>query len=102
MQQQMFAMEMQETVRVNSAKILEMEAQVQLLMTKASTETDKQRVSAFRAAIEAMRERNNQMNTSLDRMMENLSEPGLNAGTGAVPSMAFPPSDQAIPGMGQV
>jgi chaperonin GroES len=102
MQQQMFAMEMQETVRVNSAKILEMEAQVQLLMTKASTETDKQRVSAFRAAIEAMRERNNQMNTSLDRMMENLSEPGINAGAGAVPSMAFPPSDQAIPGMGQV
>jgi chaperonin GroES len=102
MQQQMFAMEMQETVRVNNAKILEMEAQVQLLMVKASTEADKQRVSAFRAAIEAMRERNNQMNNSLDRMMENLSEPGINTGAGAVPSMAFPPSDQAIPGMGQV
>lgn len=100
MQQQMFAMEMQETVRLNNAKILEMEAQVQLLMVKASTEGDKQRISAFRAAIEAMRERNNQMNNSLDRMMENLSEPGINAGAGAVPSMAFSPSNQAIPGMG--
>jgi hypothetical protein len=101
-QQQIFAMEMQETIRLNSAKILELEAQVQLLMVKASSETDKQRIAAFRAAIEAMRERNNQMNNSLDRMMESFSEPEVNSGSGAVPSMAFPPSDQAISGMGQV
>ncbi len=102
LQQQIFAMEMQETVRLNSAKILEMEAQVQLLLTKAATENDKQRISAFRAAIEAIRERNNQMNNSLDRMMEDFNVTEPNAGTGAVPGMASPPSHQTISGMGQI
>lgn len=102
MAQQQFAIEMQETIRLNDAKIMEMQAQMELLMAQAANEPAKQRVAAFRAAIEAMRERNNQMNNSLDRMMENMSEPAAaaNAGTRAVPSMAFPPSDSTFPGMG--
>lgn len=102
MAQQQFAIEMQETIRLNDAKIMEMQAQMELLMARAANEPAKQRVAAFRAAIEAMRERNNQMNTSLDRMMENMSEPvaATNTGTRAVPSMAFPPSDSTFPGMG--
>jgi outer membrane murein-binding lipoprotein Lpp len=97
-----FMITMQETARVNSAKIQQLTQQAMLMEKQASTLEGKQQVEAFRAGIEAMREQNNQTNTALDRMMESFNESRkANAGTvGALPSLETAPSDQAPIPMG--
>ncbi|MBT9139208.1 MAG: hypothetical protein DDT31_01789 [Syntrophomonadaceae bacterium] len=99
--QQQFVMEMQETVRLNDSKIMEMEAQVELILSRASAEPIKQRVSAFRAAIEAIRERNNQMNVQLTSMMETMREPAIDPGVGRLPGMVIPPDDSPLQKLGE-
>lgn len=96
-----FVITMQETVRVNTAKIMQLEASAREMDAAAASEADKQKITAFRAGIEAMREQNNAINAQLDRAMES-----LNAGTtaigmgGAVSGMAAPSSNRAPDALG--
>lgn len=64
-----FALTMQETVRMNTAKIQQLMAQAVKLEEQARGESGKQQIAAFRAGIEAMREQNAQVNAQLDRVM---------------------------------
>lgn len=82
-QQVQFATTMQETVRLNNAKIAELMAQAAKLTEDAAGAKDKQKIEAFRAAIEAMREQNNQVNAQLDRMVESFNATTQSDGTGA-------------------
>lgn len=90
-----FMVTMQETVRLNSAKIQQLTQQAMLMEKQASTLEGKQQVEAFRAGIEAMREQNNQTNTALDRMMESFNESRkANLGaTAALPSLETTPGN---------
>ena len=96
-----FALTMQETVRMNTAKIQQLMAQAVNLEEQARGESGKQQIAAFRAGIEAMREQNAQVNAQLDRVMEEMrNDREGNAGTvprmegasgnPAVDAMAFP------------
>jgi hypothetical protein len=69
-----FILNMQENVRLNTAKIAELTAKANKLDAEATSEPGKQNVAAFRAGIEAMREQNAQANAHLDRLMESLNE----------------------------
>lgn len=104
LEQVKFATTMQETVRLNNAKIAQLTAQADKLAQEATSMPDKQKVEAFRAAIEAMREQNNQVNAQLDRMVESFNaSQSEGAGTvGAVQGLAGPGSNPAILPMGEV
>lgn len=86
--------ELQETIRVNEAKIVLLTAQAERMMTEANEAPAKNRINAFRASIEAMRERNAQINAQADRLLEGLdNESTTNAGAGRVPPMEISPDD---------
>ena len=103
-----FVVTMQETQRLNAAKIMQLTAQADLLEAQAQSEPGKQNVAAFRAGIEAIREQNKTVNDTLDRMMEDMKNGsrGINQGGGAtppmgtgVPGMVTPPNDTGVPGI---
>lgn len=99
MQQMQFTLTMQETFRLNSAKIMEMEARARELDAKADNEPAKQNVAAFRAGIEAIREQNNSINSQLDRMMEQHNAGNVGGG-GAVPGMEATSGNAAVDSLG--
>ena len=79
-----FALTMQETVRLNTAKIQQLMAQAARLEEQAGSEKGKQQITAFRAGIEAMREQNASMNKQLDMMMTEMKNGNSGrTGTGA-------------------
>jgi hypothetical protein len=82
-----FVITMQETSRLNSAKIAQLEAQAAKLQIDAQTEPQKNAVAAFRAAIEAMREQNNSVNAQLDREMESLNNVRKSRASAVIPSL---------------
>jgi chaperonin GroES len=93
-----FTMTLQETIRLNNAKIFDLMAKAASLQKSAQTEEAKLSVEAFRAAIEAMREDNKRNETMLDRMMEerkNAREAGQSAGTGIL-GVEDPSSNQSL------
>lgn len=102
--QQEFIMNLQETVRVNTAKIAQMDAQANLLAAEASSLPQKQQVEAFRAGIEAFREQNKVNTDILDKMMEQFNESRKQQassdgrGIGALPSMEVPSGDEETNG----
>lgn len=99
----MFAIKMQEEIKLNEVKILEMTASAEKLMAQATEEPAKNRINAFRAAIEAMRERNNKMSLDLDRLMETSNvEPSVDSGTGGLPSLEISPNNSPLDGLGGI
>jgi len=99
-----FTITMQETQRVNNAKIEELTAKALKMEEEAKGESGKANVAAFRAGIEAMREQNNHANAQLDRMMEGFKNDKSSgsgaASTGGVPGMAGAPLDEGPNGLG--
>lgn len=103
-----FIVTMQETQRLNAAKIMQLTAQADLLEAQAQSEPGKQNVAAFRAGIEAIREQNKTVNDTLDRMMEEMKNGTRTVNSGGasaasmeagVRGMATPPNDTGIPGI---
>lgn len=92
-----FVMTMQETVRMNNAKILELMAKAKLLEEQADGEPGRRNVEAFRAGIEAIREQNKAHESQLDKMMESMNVNQRGAGT--VPSLEGPSSNSPIAGL---
>jgi chaperonin GroES len=93
-----FVVTMQETVRANTAKIAELMAKAMKYEREADSEPAKQNVAAFRAGIEAMREQNNQANSQLDRMMEEMK--GESGKRTAVSGVEATSSDDPLASMG--
>lgn len=94
-----FALTLQETVRLNTAKIAELMAQAAKMEEETKSEPGKRNVEAFRAGIEAMRERNNQTNAQLDRIMEGFRN-GNQGGTGTVSPVAGASGNEGTPQLG--
>ena len=89
-QQQQFAANLQETMRINSAKIEVMSAQVFKLLEEGKNVEAKQRVDAFRASMELIREQNASLEGQLKALMEigkNELEGGFTSGTGTLSGM---------------
>jgi hypothetical protein len=82
---------------LNDAKIAEIQAKVFKLYEEGKGVTEKQRIDAFRASMELLREENK----SLDSQIKSLMEIGRNelqtrsSGLGTVPGVAPAPSDQS-------
>ena len=86
-----FMVTMQETVRVNTAKITELMAKAEKMAEEAKSEPGRRNVEAFRAGIEAMREANANTNAQLDRMMETFN--AKSRGSGTIPGMEGGPGN---------
>lgn len=106
-----FMLTMQETVRLNTAKIQELMSKAASMEASANNAQAKLNVEAFRAGIEAIREQTDAQNAQLDRMMESMKNeqirsehtvPVIGAGAGgAISGMeGGPPNPTALP-MGQ-
>lgn len=67
-----FIAELQETQRLNEAKINELMAKASKLEIDASTTQGNTNITAFRAGIEAMRELNNNRQATIDAMLEGI------------------------------
>lgn len=95
-EQMKFIITMQETRRLNDAKIAELSAKAAVLEAQARSEPEKQAVAAFRAAIEAMREQNQQVNNDLDRMMEQFNATREERASAGIPALEGTPSDSEV------
>jgi len=89
------ASSMQETIKLNEAKIILLTAQTEKLLVEADEAPNQNRINAFRASIEAMRERNSQLNADADRILEGLTNERDTAdrSRGNVSGMEVPPDD---------
>ncbi len=94
---------LQETMRLNNAKILQLQAQSMKLQEEAGNTKNKQQIEAFRASIELIREQNK----NADSQMKTLMEIGANAtqqlgsGTGPMGGMEGASNNSTDVSMGQ-
>lgn len=95
--QQEFAMTMQATMRLNDAKIAEIQAKVVKLYEEGKAVTEKQKIEAFRASMELIREENKSLDSQMKSIMEigknELTARGIGGTSGTVPGLAAAPSD---------
>lgn len=95
-----FVMEMQEDIRVNTAKILELQATASKTMEEAGSVKDGQRIAAFSAAIGAMKTHNDMLISRVTAMMKGM-ENGSKIGQstlsdgGGLPELEAPSGDAA-------
>lgn len=91
----MFAAEMMETVRLNTAKITEMEANVLKLLSDVSNDSVQQEISVLQTALGAMKQRNESIMQRVQLIMKGVKDATERRG---VPSVAGSPSNQgALP-----
>jgi chaperonin GroES len=87
---------MQETMKVNNAKIRELTSKSLLLEAEAESEPQKNQINAFNAAATAMRDQNNLIESQVNRMLEEMNdarERGSNGVGGNVSGMGGTPSN---------
>ena len=90
LEKQKFVATLQETARMNSKKMEVMTAQVFKLMEDGKNVEAKQRIDAFRASMEMIREQNKSLDSQIKSLMEigrNELESRSTFGAGAVPGM---------------
>ncbi len=100
-----FLMQLQSTAALNQAKIMEIEAKIFKLYEEGKAESEKTRINAFNASIQAMREENNQFNNQLQMILEGMSDATqsrANTGRGNVPLLEGPSGNQNADAMGLV
>lgn len=93
-----FITNMQETMKLNNAKILELNAKALKLEAEAESEPKQQQINAFNAATTAMRDQNSQIEVQVNRMLEEMNdarERSANGMAGAVSGMGAAPSNQS-------
>lgn len=93
------------TQRLNEAKITEMMASVEKIRAETADVGSDNRINAFRAGIEAIREQNNQLNTQIDTMLQEIKNgQSTESGNerGGVPLLEVASDNEATSGVGQV
>ena len=95
---QEFLITMMEEQRVNTAKILELEAKAQLEMASAKGAVTEQQIAAFNAAIGALKHHDEALRGRIELMMKSLEtgnepHPALESG---LPGMAPPPNNAGL------
>lgn len=88
----MFALEMQETVRLNTAKITEMEAKVLKLLSDVSNDSIQQEISVLQTALGAMKQHNDSILQRVNTVMKGLKDGADRRG---LQGMAGSPSNQS-------
>jgi len=99
-EKQKFAMTLQNTQNMNNAKIQELQAKSFKLMEEGKAEPEKNRINAYNAAIQAMREENKQINTQIETMLEYSRDGSNNTISGGVRGLEAPTNDSASTGLG--
>jgi hypothetical protein len=89
---------LKETVRLNSAKIAHMEAQIIKTMQEAGIQRGDQRLRAIDMTIKAMQEHNNQLIQMASAMQSEEGENESTTGRGSVPGVAEPTGDEGLLG----
>lgn len=100
----LFIISLQETAKLNNAKILELQAKAFKLQEEGKGEATTQQINAFNAAVNAIREQNRHIDTQVNRMLQEL-ENGTQSGNigspGAISTLEGPPSNsEAVPQTG--
>ncbi len=90
-----FIIEMQETARLNTAKILQLEAAAAKLLAEAGGAQAGAEIQAFQAEVAAFKAQSDAMNKRLELMQRGMSDGGEQGGTGPV---APESSDPGLPG----
>lgn len=98
-EKQKFIATLQETMRLNSAKMEVMAAQVFKLLEEGKNVEAKQRVDAFRASMELIREQNASLEGQIKSLMEigrNELESGITSGRGSLSGMEGASSNTGV------
>lgn len=99
---QEFTMNLMLQQRLNEAKILELVASTEKVNAETADVGAKNRINAFRAGIEAVREQNKQLNSQIDTMLEEIRNgTARSARQGGVPLLEGTSSNEAPDGMGE-
>jgi chaperonin GroES len=99
--QRSFMITMQQTQMLNNGKIAEMQAKTFKLMEEGKSETEKNRINAFNASIQAIREENNQIQSQIQSVLESMKhEREDQSGRGTVPGVAATPGNQIADAVG--
>lgn len=89
---------MQETMKLNGAKIMELNAKAFKLGEEGKSESAQQAINAFNAATTALRDQNNHMEVQVNRMLEDMNNERErnteNGNGGTLPSMVIPSSNE--------
>lgn len=97
-----FMADLQETRRVNDARIAEMMAKADAYQAQADTAEGNQRINAYNAAINAYREQNNVIGNQINMLLKELSNGGSGNQTGgaggAVSGLEGAPNNQGSDG----
>jgi hypothetical protein len=96
-QQQEFMAQLMETKRLNTAKILELEAKAMKEASEASAESAGIKIKQFDAQINALKAYNEMISGSLNQMKEGMKD----ADIGAMAGMGSSSGNSGSPGMGQ-
>lgn len=96
-EKQMFALDLMEQRRLNTAKIYQLTAQAQKLAAETGTVEGTMRLKTLDTVIKAMQAHNDIINSKLEEM-EGEGNDGADSGGGAVPGMAAGPGDDSLPG----
>ena len=102
-----FMAEMQETIRMNDATILELSAKAAKELEEAGGVKEGHKIAMFDAAIGAMKNHNEHIRGQIASMIKGIENEqdynvakARNQGTTGVPGVANPPGNAAAPGMG--
>ena len=96
-----FVLGLQEEMKLNQAKIMELNAKAALEMESAGGVQTGHQIAMFEAAIGAMKVHNDNIHKQIDLMLRGMNngEGTTDNGGGAVPGVEGPSSDQATPGV---
>lgn len=94
---QEFLVTIQQTARINEAKIAEIQAKILKIHEEGSAVSKKQQIDAFRASMELIREQNKGLDGQMKMIMEiGKNELASTAGQGAISGLEGPSSNQGI------
>lgn len=91
-----FAAQLQETMRLNNAKIMEFQAKAYQLMEEGKAETEKNRINAFNAAANVLKESNAALSDQISSILQGMTDERANQGTaGSLLSLEGPGNNTA-------
>ncbi len=93
---------LQATIQLNNAKIQELQAKAFKLMEEGKAEPEKNRINAYNAAIQTLKEQNQNAREQMKIFLENMSDgqASINGGGGALSGMEGTPGNEGIDALG--
>jgi hypothetical protein len=91
---------LQSEIALNEAKIAELQAKAYQLIEQGKAEPEKNRINAYNAAVQSLREQNQHSREQMKLFLESMSNERTNTGRGAVSGLEGASGEQAPDAMG--